>query len=78
VASVTQIAAYVHRRRERLSAAAERAERSQLLYERITAKAAAGRRRDFAWALERGVSVDELAEVVGLEVEAVEAIVRGP
>jgi hypothetical protein len=47
------------------------------MYERITAKAEAARRRDFMRALEQGMSVGELAEAVGLEAQDVQAIVRG-
>jgi hypothetical protein len=71
VASVTQLAEYANRRRKRTSAAAGAAERSQDLYERITAKADAARRRDFATALENGVTIDELAKAVGLEADDV-------
>jgi hypothetical protein len=74
-ASVTDLAGYAIRRRDRLSAAAEAAERSQAMFERITARAAAARRRDFIRALEQGVSVEHLAEAVGLEPEDVLAIV---
>jgi hypothetical protein len=74
---VAQLAEYAQRHRERLSAAAEQAGRSQSMYERITAKAEAARRRDFMRALEQGMSVGELAEAVGLEAQDVQAIVRG-
>jgi hypothetical protein len=72
---VSDFAAYALRRHERRSAGAELAERSQELYERVTAKAGAARRRDFTRALEQGLNIDELAEAVGLEVEAIWEIV---
>jgi predicted transcriptional regulator len=74
-AAVTELATYAGRRRTRVSAAAEAAERSQALYERVASKAASARRRDFIQTLEQGVSVEELAEVVGLDAQDVRTIV---
>jgi hypothetical protein len=56
---------------EHLSAMAEMAEQSQTMYERVAGRAAAARRRDFRHALKQGLSVDELAEAIALEVEDV-------
>jgi Ni,Fe-hydrogenase III large subunit len=75
--SVTDLAPYAVRRGARLSAATRLAEKSQSLYERITARAEAARRRDFKHALEQGLGVDEIAEAAGLEAEDVWPIVGG-
>ena len=77
MAPVAQLADYSDRRNERRSAAAEQVERSQALFERVTARAIEARRRDFISALQHGMIVDELAEIVCLELEDVLAIVDG-
>jgi hypothetical protein len=74
VASVTVLADYAQGRESRIDAAAERAEASQHLFERILRRAERARRRDFASALSEGLTMDELAEAVGLEPEDVLAI----
>jgi hypothetical protein len=53
----------------------EMAKRSQTMYERVTGRAAAARRRDLRHALEQGLNIDELAEATALEVEDVIAII---
>lgn len=75
--NVTQLTGYAAELRTRRMSAADAAEWSQTVFERILARAETTRRRDFRRALEQGLGLDALAEAVGLEVEDVEAIVRG-
>jgi hypothetical protein len=75
VEPVTDLRAFSEARHSRIVTATRGLEQSQHIYERIIRKAAAGRRRALREGLANGLSVDQLAEIVGLEVEYVEAIV---
>lgn len=49
---------------------------AQRLYERITRKAAAGRRHHFRLALEAGQSVEDIAAATGLQVDDARAVLE--
>jgi DNA-binding transcriptional regulator YdaS (Cro superfamily) len=75
VAVVVDLTPHLDERRRLASSELVRAARSDQMYRQVVAKACAARRRDFESAIKGGVSIEELAEAVGLDAEDVEEIV---